>query len=163
MQYDSNIGRHDPNREKPARPTGNGIICQYCNAVYQEKHWQPLAELDPKIIDDLVKGCCTACHLEKGHNSDGIVHLSGTFLEKHKDDIRGIIDNTGETEEERDFMNRIERIDESDEGEISIYTTKNQLAVEIGKKIDNAYKGGELQINFSKDEKPVEVHWHKDI
>ena len=44
--------------------------------------------------------------------------------------------------------------------EITVYTTKNQLAVELGKKIAAAHKGGKLEIQWSKTDKPVEVRWH---
>jgi hypothetical protein len=59
-------------------------------------------------------------------------------------------------------MNRVERLD-SGADEITAYTSKNQLAAEIGRKLDRAYKGGKLEIKWSKDDKPVDVTWHKDI
>jgi len=93
--------------------------------------------------------------------SDGELRLSGTFLKNHNKEIMGIILNTEAKENRRDVENRIERIAYEGAG-ITVYTGKNQLAVEMGKKISSAYKGGELTIKWSKDDKPAEVRWHKD-
>lgn len=161
MDHNEQLGHRDPNRSKETDQKGDHIICQYCNAVYQNKRWERLENMDPKFVDELSKGCCPACHLEKGHLSDGVLHLSGTVLAEHKDEIKNLIQNIAAKEEERDFMNRLERI-EDDAEKMIIYTTKNSLAVELGKKVDNAYKGGKLDINFSKDDKPVDVRWHLD-
>lgn len=153
---------HDPNKGRDKSQKGDHIICKYCNAVYQDKKWERLADMDAKFVDELKRGCCPACHLEKGHLSDGVLQLSGTFFEEHKDEIKHLILNLAQKEEERDFMNRLERMDESESGKITIYTTKNSLAVEMGKKVNDSYKGGKLDINFSKDDKPVDVRWHLD-
>lgn len=162
---------HDPNKKKEKRfgyDEGNRhlkheLICKYCNAVYTEKHWKPLKDLDPKYIDKLHKVVCPACHEQKNHVSDGILHLSGSTLSEHHEEIKNIIHNIEEKEKNRDILNRIERIEEKSTDAMIIYTSKNQLAVELGKKVSDAYKGGKLDIKWSKGDKPVEVYWHKDI
>jgi hypothetical protein len=150
-----------PNMKKGKHLSGD-IICRYCNAIYQEKHWCAFNKLNPANIDKLQKGVCPSCHEERGHVSDGVVTITGTFVKNHRKEIDGIIINTEARELKRDIMNRIERID-SNADAIIVYTTKNQLAAEIGKNLDKAYKGGELEIKWSKDDKPVSVKWHKDI
>lgn len=162
MDHNQQLGHRDPNRSKETNQKGDHIICKYCHAVYQNKKWEKLEKMDPKFVDQLSKGCCPACHLEKSHLSDGVLFLTGNVISAHKDEIKNLIHNIAEKEEERDFMNRVERIEESEPEKMVIYTTKNTLAVEIGKKIDSAYKGGKLDINFSKDDKPVDVRWHLD-
>jgi hypothetical protein len=138
------------------------LLCKYCSAVYESKHWQPIAKLNPQFIDRLKKTVCPACHAQKGLVSDGTLHLTGSFMDQHRQEILNIILRTEEKENARDILNRIERID-SRPKEITIYTGKNQLAVEIGNKVAAAYKGGKLEITWSKNDKPVEVKWHKDI
>jgi len=137
------------------------LICRICNAVYEEQHWKPFRKLEPKYIDKLKKTICPACHAQRGMVSDGVLKVTGSFLLNHGKEIMGIILNTEAKENRRDILNRIERI-ESGAGRITVYTGKNQLAVEIGKKIASAYKGGELKIKWSKDDKPVEVTWNKE-
>ena len=113
-------------------------------------------------MDELRVGICPACHEQIGHLSDGVLHLSGTGMVKNKTEIKNLIQNTAKREEERDILNRVERI-EDNRNEMVIYTTKNQLAVEIGKKVAAAHKGGKLDIKWSKNDKPVEVYWNFDL
>jgi hypothetical protein len=138
------------------------LICKYCNSIYQDKHWRAFDKLNPANIDKLQKSVCPSCHEERGHVSDGVVHIKGSFLKNHRKEIEGIILNCEQRELKRDVMNRVERLD-SGVDEITAYTSKNQLAAEIGRKLDRAYKGGKLEIKWSKDDKPVDVTWHKDI
>lgn len=139
------------------------LICKQCRAIYDGKHWEPFEKLNPRMVDELKMSICPACHEKINHLSDGVLHLSGSGFIHHKDEIRHLIMNTGKREEQRDILNRIERIDESKQEEMAVYTTKNQLAVELGKKITSAYKGGKLEIQWSKNDKPVEVKWHYDL
>ena len=152
---------HDPVKQHDGKSISGELICKYCHAIYQDKHWQPLENLDPKLIDRIQKGICPACHLERQHLSDGVVHLMGAFVGNHLEEIKNLIENIGELEEKRDILNRIERIEQKNGG-ITVYTSKNQLAVEIGKKVSNAHKGGKLDIQWSKEDKPVDVTWNKD-
>jgi hypothetical protein len=152
---------HDPNWKKEVS-FAKTLICKYCNAIYENKQWKHLADLNPRHVDDLIESVCPACHLEQNHLSDGVVHLSGTFLKEHKKEIMGTINNLAALAEERDVLNRIERTEDTG-SEITIYTTQNKLALEIGKKVADAFKGGDLDIKFSKEDMPVEVRWHKDI
>ena len=136
-------------------------ICIYCNAVYEKKRWITFDKLNVKHIDNLEKSVCPSCHEKKNHVSDGVLQLSGKFLANHLMEINGIIVNTEAKEMKRDLMNRIERLDLYP-GLVTVYTAKNQLAVEIGKRVSSAYKGGKLDIKWSKNDKPVSVKWHKD-
>ncbi|MFC1749817.1 BCAM0308 family protein [Pseudomonadota bacterium] len=160
MDPKKDIAFHDPNWKKEAKK-GKILICKHCNAVYDNKGWKHLEDLDPSHVDDLKKSVCPACHASKNHTSDGVVHLSGDFFIAHKEEILNTINNLADQAEERDVLNRIERIEHTDEGEMIIYTTKNKLAMEIGKHVADAFKGGDLDIQFSKDDMPVEVRWHK--
>lgn len=150
---------HDPAKKRLEQKSPGELICKYCHAIYQNKRWQPLEKLEARLIDRFKQGVCPACHLERGHLSDGVLHLGGAILTAHHDEIKNLIHNIAEKEEARNIENRIERIEEKT-GEITVYTGKNQLAVELGKKINDAYKGGVLEITWSKEDKPAEVRWH---
>jgi hypothetical protein len=154
---------HDPSkgRTKNSKIKSSNLICKYCNAVYGEKHWQAFDKLNFRDIDKLKQSVCPACHEKKNHVSDGVLQLSGKFLRNHLTEISGIITNTAATELKRDVLNRIERLDLYPTL-VTVYTSKNQLAVEIGKRVNSAYKGGKLDIKWSKKDKPVSVKWHKD-
>jgi len=169
MSNNKPIKIHTPNMQKQKRmaydPHRRGrnaeLICKVCKAIYQDKYWQPFSKLNPVNVDKLKVSVCPACHSKRAMESDGVLHLSGTFLKNHYKEIMGIIINTEAKENKRDVLNRIERIAYQG-NEVIVYTGKNQLAVEMGKKVSSAYKGGELKIQWSKDDKPAEVKWHKD-
>jgi hypothetical protein len=135
------------------------LMCRHCRAIYDGKGWQPFEKLDPHMIDELKMSICPACHEQVDHISDGVLHINGPLLTKHKEEIINLLHNTAKLEESRDILNRIERIDQDAPDKLTVYTTKNQLAVELGKKVASAYKGGKLEIKWSKEDKPVEVNY----
>jgi NMD protein affecting ribosome stability and mRNA decay len=156
---------HSPDMSRPKKMSNiknAKLLCQECHAVYDGKSWQAFEKTNTKIMDELRASICPSCHEKIGHISDGVLHLSGTGMVKNKTEIKNLIQNTAKREEERDILNRIDRIEESP-NEMTLYTSKNQLAVEIGKKIAAAHKGGKIEIKWSKGDKPVEVHWHFDL
>ena len=148
--------------DKGARYERTRLICRYCRAIYENNRWQAFEKLNPQHVDELKMSICPACHEEMEHVSDGVVHLSGSAVALHKNEIRNLIANVGKTAEKDDILARIERIDDKAKDQIIVYTTKNQLAVKIAKKVASAYKGGELDIKWSKGDKPVEVYWRCD-
>ena len=161
MTQNATTPHHDPAKKRTSGGISGELICKYCNAVYQNKRWIPFEKLDPTFIDQLKKGVCPACHLQQNHLSDGVVHLTGKMVGLHKEEIKNLLHNIAQKEEARDVENRLERMEETDET-ITLYTSKKQLATEMGKHVDDAYKGGTLEIKWSKEDKPVEVRWHHD-
>ncbi len=161
MTNNSTASHHDPDKKREKNEGNGELVCKYCNAIYQGKHWQSLEKLDLTLIDKFKKGVCPACHMSKNHLSDGVLHLSGAGFMEKKEEIKNLVENIGKKEEERDIENRVERIEEKSDSMI-VYTSKNQLAVEIGKKIADSHKGGTLDIKWSKEDKPVDVTWNKD-
>src|SRR5581483_3273263 len=122
---------HTPNKNGGTANVKAKLMCKYCRAIYDGKGWESFEKLDPRMIDELKMSVCPACHEEHDHLSDGVLHLTGTGMVKHKDEILHLMHNAGELEESRDILNRIERIDQNDSKEMTVYTTKNQLAVEL--------------------------------
>ncbi len=171
MQLPQDQGFHDPNKntkdkrypfDKGKKHMNENIVDPKSDLVYQDKHWKPVDEINPNHTDDIKTGQSPLTEMKESGICDGILRLSGTFLEKHKEEIINTIKNSEELAEERNPMNQIENIEEDEEG-ITVYTAKNKLAVTLGKKIDSAFKGGELKITWSDDDKPADVKWHKDL
>ena len=162
---DPNKGDRDNKRfpfDKGKKHMKDNIVDPESNLIYQDKHWKPVEKLDPKKVDQMKEGKAPITEMLHAQICDGVLHLTGTFLEKHKEEIHNTVMNCEKLAKERDSMNQIENIEESKTG-ITIYTVKNQLAVIIGKKLDSAFKGGNLEIKWSKGDKPSEVRWHKDL
>lgn len=147
---------------KKTKQGGNlKLLCRYCHAVYNGKNWTSFEKMNPAIIDELRASVCPACHEIKDHVSDGVLHITGASVRPHLPEIKGLIAHMGKQAEEKNILDRVERIDAGRDG-IVVYTTMNQLAVRIGKSISNAFKGGKLDIKWSREDKPVEVRWTYD-
>ena len=137
------------------------LLCRYCHAVYDGKGWIPFQKLNPKMIDELRASVCPACHETMSHLSDGVLHIQGAGVKAHIKDITNLINKLGKEAEAKNVLDRVERVD-ADRNGLMVYTTINQLAVKIGKAVSSAYKGGKLEIKWSRKDKPVEVYWTYD-
>ena len=143
--------------------------CTNCSAIYHDKHWHSAALLlmpgSPLMHAEFADALCEECTLEKNRASRAIPHsgevvIEGTFTPTEHYDLLNLVRNVGHRAMARDPEDRIIRIEEQD-GRIHIYTSENQLAVSIGKQVDHSHKGGELEITWSKTDKPVRVVWTK--
>lgn len=171
MKQSSARAYHDPNKSKEKRygydKRGKNIntiiIDKQAGLIYEEKHWKPLSKLNPSHIDSLLAGKSPATIMQENHICDGVLHLSGNFVEKHKQEIIGTIQKYDRIARRADPLNSVQSIEQSGPVALTVYTAKNQLAVHIGKKIARSFKGGTLKIHWSKHDKPVELWWHKDL
>jgi hypothetical protein len=151
-----------PDKRSNDKHSKSGLRCKYCSAVYQTKRWLHFEDLDPKYMGELKIGVCPSCHKEHGHLSDGILTISGKFTKDHKEEIVNLIENTAKREEKRDVENRIDRIDQEDPNKMIVYTSKNMLAILIGKKLNQAYKGGKLDYSWAEKDDYSEIKWVKE-
>ncbi|HLG25685.1 MAG TPA: hypothetical protein VI588_02750 [Candidatus Gracilibacteria bacterium] len=163
MEPHKDIAHHPNDKRRFPKPVKHPLMDQDGHMVYQDKHWRTLSELDPMQIDNIEDGQSQATRMIAEGECDGVLHLSGKFLEKHKEEIMGIIHHMGEHAKLDDVTNEIVNVEEHGPDKTTVYTVKNQLAVRMGKKISESYKGGELKIHWSKNDMPVEVWWHKDM
>lgn len=76
----------------------------------------------------------------------------------HRAEVLAVIRNFGARARTRNIESRILDIDARGK-DIIIHTTQNQLAVQIAKKVDQAFKGGVLDIQYGHDDLPVRVRW----
>lgn len=164
-------GHHDPNKErekrypfdKGAKNMKNNIVDADANLIYQEKHWKPLSELRPDLVDSFKEGASPLTKMLEGDVCEGVLHIKGNFFNQHQEEIMGSIRHSDDMARERDPMNRVMKIVRLNDNDVAIFTTKNQLAVTIGKKLDSSYKGGDLNIQWSDGDKEVEVVWAKNL
>ncbi|MDD5252240.1 MAG: hypothetical protein PHT12_06485 [Patescibacteria group bacterium] len=132
--------------------------CGDCGAVYYDKHWHS-AELVPAKVrtGGLAKKKCDVCRA--GAAYAGEVLIEGVADQGERAEIAALVRNIGKRATLRDPEERIVRLHD-DGSSLRIFTSENQLAVSIGKQVDQARKGGRLDIVWSADDKPVRVHWH---
>ena len=145
-------------------PQAKGIVmCTECHAYYYEKAWHNsldkfLGDKDPdKFAEQEVSfASCPACKMKKARAFEGEIVIK-LHDASHREDIMNTVHNSDEQARDKNPMDRVLWI--SDKGDaIHVFTSDNQLAVKIGKKLDSSLKGGKLDIKYGEATK---VTWER--
>lgn len=136
-------------------------ICPVCGLVYYNKHWVKDNHLLSVVKSIGYKHKCPSCRKIEDHFAMGIIFISqeNDFVEKHKSEIINLIRNEARREFLRNPLDRIMSLKDND-GEITVETTSENLAMAIGKALERAYKG-KLEFSFSRENKQVKVYWKR--
>ena len=138
------------------------IICPDCNCVFFDKAWHRSLDEDVKHIKEsksLKFKVCPACRMKRDRTFEGelVIELSKEKMGEKKE-IMNIIKNSDKQAQAHDPMDRILWLEDKN-NEIRIFTSENQLAVRIGKKLKASFKGSVLEIKHSHEEDVIRVFW----
>jgi len=158
-----------PRRSKPKREEQEFglsqkefIICPDCQCVFFDKAWHHSLEEDARHLKEsksLKFKMCPACRMKKDRTFEGelAITLSKEKMPEKKE-ILNVVKNSDQQARAHDPMDRI--LWTEDKGsEIHVFTSENQLAVRIGKKLESAFKGSMLEIRHSHEEDVIRVFW----
>ncbi len=150
---------HDPYMDKYIYK--DPTICPVCHLVYHNKRWHRNEKLYAELVskDNVEYKKCPACRKTEDRYPLGVLHLTGDYVKRKKNEILNLIRNTAEAEEKRNPLARIMRIEETDEG-IIVETTTESLARRLGRCVNKAHHG-ELEYIFSDNQKFLRVEWSK--
>lgn len=157
-----------PKDEQEFGLAGKGyVVCPDCDSVFFDKSWHHLMDEDKHFSeekDQAVKfEICPACNMLKNKMFEGEIVIKLNPLAENaiiKNDVLGMIKNSDEQARERDPMDRVLRMEDNGD-EIKVYTSENQLAVIIGKKLDSSFPGGQLKIEHSHGEDLIRVFFER--
>lgn len=157
-----------PKDEQEFGLAGKGyVMCSDCKSVFFDKAWHHLMDEDKHFSaekDTNIKfAVCPACNMLRNKMFEGEIVIKLNPLAENaiiKNDVLGAIKNSDEMARERDPMDRILWTEDNGD-EIKIYTSENQLAVKIGKKLDSSFPGGQLKIEHSHGEDLIRVWWER--
>lgn len=148
------------------------VICPECHCVYLDKGWHHSLDQD---IDRLKEDKeiqfekCPACIMIENKQFEGEVVVEGPPVD-NKDQIKNMVENSGDRAFEEDPMDRVISIQEKQverptaqekrgkesreqvkgRTDLRVLTTENQLAVRIAKKIEQSFGAKpELDIKYS--------------
>jgi len=144
--------RHDTYQERQKWP--EPTRCTECGAVFASGRWT--WNIAPAPAHETV---CPACKRIADHMPAGIVSISGTFFEGHRDEIVNLIHNVEELEKGEHPLERMIAIRDDPEG-TSVTTTGVHLARRIGEALESAYKG-KLIVQYADQEEHVRVSWNR--
>lgn len=159
------ISRPGPHSKKDEQEFGKArkefVICMDCGSSYFDKSWHhALDEEKPGHLkkDKLIKfDLCPACKMgkEKRYEGEVVIKFSGTM---NKNEIMNEIKNSDIMARQRDPMDRVLWTEDKPDG-LHVFTSENQLAVKIGKKIYSSLGKGNLTIKHSKGEDVIRVYF----
>ncbi|OGN04976.1 MAG: hypothetical protein A2746_01320 [Candidatus Yanofskybacteria bacterium RIFCSPHIGHO2_01_FULL_44_22] len=156
-----------PKDEQEFGLAGSGyILCSDCKSVFFDKSWHHRLDEDKHFSAEKNKNIkfaiCPACDMLKKKEYEGelIIRIKNQEARIKKDEVLNSIQNSDEMARERDPMDRV-LWTENNGDEIKVYTSENQLAVIIGKKLDSSFPGGKLKIEHSHGEDLIRVFWER--
>lgn len=128
--------------------------CPQCGAVFHKGRWTWGTK--PAGAHDAL---CPACQRIEDKYPKGIVTLKGSYAERHKEELLGLIHNEESKEKSAHPLARIMSIANTREGTV-ISTTDSHLPKRIGDALHHAYHG-ELDVQYNKAEDFVRVTWSR--
>lgn len=145
---------HDPYklRHKLPEPTR----CPQCGAVFQNGRWA----WAKAPVFDAREELCQACHRINDNYPAGEVHVLGSYVAPHRDEIIGLVRNVEQAENAHHPFNRIMDIRDDEDGFV-IRTTDIHLPLAIGHALENAWEG-DLKVHFDDQGYFARMEWRRD-
>ncbi len=131
---------------------GEPTACRQCGVVYHHGRWQ-WGPTPAGAHEDL----CPACRRINDGFPAGTVTLHGDIVRQNKDQLIGLAQNQEAAEKGEHPLNRIVKIEETDDG-LVISTTDIHLPRRIGEAVRRAFHG-ELEMHFDEAGYFVRVDW----
>ena len=135
----------------------SNTLCPKCNLVYQDGVWKQGAASKGKAR---LEKLCPACLQIREGRVGGIIQCSGSFADRHRQELLARIRNVEKQTQEERPLERIIGLKESRNG-IEISTTTEHLVARIAKSIHRVF-GGELELKYAPEDKFAIAHWHRE-
>lgn len=161
FRLDRDLTPADPYKDELSLPEPS--ICVKCQVIWKKGKWS-LSEKTRKEVLKREKPhriICPACRRAAEGYPAGVVHLGGSFLAAHKEQILSTIRNQEAAVLAKSPLDRIIRVEDRGDGGMIIETTSERLATKLGRAVNRAC-GGDLKVQFSRQEKLVRVYWSRE-
>ena len=142
---------------------GKGVlICKDCQNIYYDKEWfnRDVFLKNHSIKSKTKYTTCPACERKRINYPEGIIKLSGDFLSSHRSEVINLLRGVENRQLKSNPLNKIIDIKENKK-QLTVTTTKKELAVAIGKELKRAFKGN-LRIKWVKGEDLVRIEWKRE-
>lgn len=153
---------HEAGRHRTLRAGSEPAVCKECGAVYANRRWSAPGSAINKNQHRLAKmTVCAACKQASSGEPRGFVYLDGAFFVAHPRDVKNLLRNESKRAGEDNPLARILELKEGDGHELTVTTTTEHLAQRLGHALQKAF-GGEVQYNFSHENKIARVRWQRE-
>lgn len=124
-------------------------LCDMCGAAYYKKSWHHAMDgfksIDRKDVA-MVFETCPACKMIRNKQYEGRVIITGCPDAKRAE-LLAMVERFGKYWNEKDVLDRIIEM-KSENGNLVITTTENQLAAKLGRKIKDVFPGVVTKITY---------------
>ena len=156
---------HDGGRHRTRRAMSEPAACRQCGAIYANRRWTaaPEAATNKKQHRHrtVQMTVCPACKQVADGEPRGFVYLDGAFLVGHRKEIERLVLNEAKRASEDNPLARILELKEGNGHRLTVTTTTEHLAQRLGHAVEKAF-GGEVQYNFSHENKVARVSWQRE-
>ena len=128
--------------------------CSNCGALYINGHWTW-----NQVPEKVHIGSCPACQRIADNYPAGIIKISGTFFNEHREEILNLIFNIEKQEKGERALERIINIQDKNDHTL-VTTTGIHIARRIGEALSRSYKG-EFSFQYAEGEKTIRVNWQR--
>ena len=129
------------------------LKCPRCGAAYLKGRWTWARA--PAGAGEVT---CPACRRIEDNFPAGYVTLKGPFFEQHREEVLALVADREQRARAEHPLQRIIGVEPMSRG-VRVTTTDIHLAHGIARTVHDAFKGGTLEIRFSKDEHLVRATW----
>ncbi|CAN7478516.1 MULTISPECIES: BCAM0308 family protein [Pseudomonas] len=147
---------HDPYCSQ--RVEGSAI-CSQCGAVYHAGNWT-WSRPENTVVHGAKDTTCPACRRVADDMPAGTLTLSGSFLQKHRDEIIHLMEHTEKAEKAEHALERIIKLSDSAD-DLIVTTTGIHLANRLSHALESAFKG-KSDYRYGADQYGVSIHWTRD-
>lgn len=161
-RVDHEAGKHRADEALP-----EPAVCEICGNVYADRRWtrpgtgvKEGAEAKHPHFRPPHMVTCPACAVEKAGVPSGYLHMDGTFLVGHLEEIERLLRNEADRAAEDNPLGRIMGVEKEDGGKMIVTTTTEHLAQRLGHALEKAYDG-DVRYDFSHENKLAHVWWHR--
>lgn len=155
QRRDRLVREHEHDTYKVRSKLPDPTACPECGVMYRNGRWSWGA-----APVDAHQTLCPACHRVRDDYPGGYLSVGGGFLGEHRDEILGLARHVEEREKQEHPLKRIMRIEDQEEGRLSITTTDPELARAIGEALYDAYRG-ELDYRYTEEGNVLRVRWER--
>ena len=153
---------HEAGRHRTVRAQPEPAVCALCGGVYSKRRWVAgdSTTLSSEQLSSARVTLCPACKRKEEGVPSGYLHASGDFLAAHREEIEHLLRNEAARAAEDNPIARV--MDWNSKGKkLSLTTTTEHLAQRLGHALVKAFHG-EVQYDFSHENKLARVSWHRD-
>lgn len=156
---------HEGGRHHTARAPREPAVCESCGAVYANRRWitadSDRGTHEPEHWRPAIMTKCPACKQKQSGCPGGYVHVEGTFVITHRDEIEQLLRNEAERASEDNPLGCIMDWKEDGDAKLTLTTTTEHLAQRLGHALEKAY-GGTVDYDFSHENKLARVKWSRN-